>query len=563
MNRWRLAVALFLLVAVAVPLALPFVGLLHAPAAWRAWSEWGRILGLARNTVLLVAGTELLALPLGVAGAVLLYRTDLPLRRPLRFLAVLTLFVPLPLFASGWEAALGSGGWLPVAVWNRLAPNDPDLMPGGRLWKPWGQGLDAAVWIHAMGAIPWVIVLVGQGLCWVDRELEEDALTAAGPWRVLSRVTLRRSLAAVVAAALWVALQTATDVNVTDLMQVRTFAEEVYTQLVRPEPDATAPTTQAVVARAVAVSIPAVLLASALIVGAAMWWERRLPPLATLSRSPRPFRLGPARGPVLLVTLALVGVLAGVPLASLLWKAGAGGSPPHWSAAVAWDHVRSAVQVRSRLVLGNLAQALVTGAVTGLLGLVVCWLAVGCRAFRLGVLLLMAAAWATPGPVIGIGLKDTFLLLMDATRSGWVAQLLYYGPSPAPVCWAWLLRFFPCAVALLWPVVRLLPPELRDAARVDGATPLQELRHVVWPLCSVAWFRAAWAVAVLSLGELSASKLAETPGSSTFAHGIFDQMHYGVTNDVAAHCLVLLAFVAVGAGVVAGSGWLAGKKDEG
>ncbi|HJT77583.1 MAG TPA: hypothetical protein VJ739_10325, partial [Gemmataceae bacterium] len=339
MNRWRLAAAAFLLLAVAVPLALPYLDLLHSPVAWRAWAEWPRILQLARNTLLLVGGTLLLALPLGVAGAVLLYRTDLPGRKALRFLAVLTLFVPLPLFASGWEAALGSGGWLPVAVWNRLAPNDPDLLPGGRLWKPWGQGLDAAIWVHAMAAIPWVIVLVGQGLCWVDRELEEDALTAAGPWRVLSRVTLRRGLVAVVAAALWVALQTATDVTVTDVMQVRTFAEEVYTQMVRPEPDPTAPTTQAVVARAVAVSLPAVMLTGLLVVAAVQWWERRLPPLATLSAPPRPFRLGRARAPLLVLMLALLGVLAGVPLASLVWKTGLGGSPAHWDPAVAWSHL--------------------------------------------------------------------------------------------------------------------------------------------------------------------------------------------------------------------------------
>jgi ABC-type Fe3+ transport system permease subunit len=145
-----------------------------------------------------------------------------------------------------------------------------------------------------------------------------------------------------------------------------------------------------------------------------------------------------------------------------------------------------------------------------------------------------------------------------------VGILLYYGPSPVPVFWACLVRFFPFAVALLWPVVRLLPPELRDAARVDGAGPAQELRHVVWPLTCLAWARAAGAMAVLSLGEIGAGKLVETPGSTTFAHEIFNQMHYGVTNDVAAHCLVLLAAVAVGGALVAVCGRLSGRRrDEG
>jgi iron(III) transport system permease protein len=562
-NRWRLAVALLLAAVAAVPLALPFLDLLRYPGAWGAWAESGRLLHLGRNTVLLVGGTLLLALPAGVAGAVLLYRTDLPCRRLLRFVAVLTLFVPLPLFASGWEAALGSGGWLPLAAWNPLRQGDPDVTPGGGFWKPWGQGLEAAVWIHAMAAVPWVLVLVGQGLCWVERELEEDALTAAGPWRVLFRVTLPRSLAAVGAAALWVALQTATEVTVTDVMQVRTFAEEVYTQFVRPEPDPTAATAQAVVARAVAVSLPAVVLTWLLVVGAARSWERNLPPLTTLLTPPLRYRLGRARWPLLVLVLLAVGVLAGVPLVSLVWKAGLGGSPAHWTPAIASSHVASALRVRSRMVLDNLSLVLITGALTGLLGLVVCWLAIGCRWFRVGVLSLMAAAWALPGPVIGIGLKDTFLLLMALTGSGWVATLLYYGPSPVPVAWAWLVRYFPFAVALLWPVVRLLPPELRDAARVDGAGPVQEFRHIVWPLTGVPFVRAALAVAVLALGELGASKLTETPGSTTFAHEIFNQMHYGVTNDVAAHCLVLLAAVLAGGSIFAGCDWLMGRRGPG
>jgi iron(III) transport system permease protein len=545
-TRWRLAIAVVLLLVAAVPLALPFLDLLRYPDAWAAWAESGRLLLLGRNTLVLVSGTLLFSLPAGIVGAVLLYRPDLPWQPALRFLVVLTLFVPLPLFASGWEAALGSGGWLHVTLWTPRAPADPDLSPGGSLWRPWGRGMDAAIWIHAMAAIPWVIVLVGQGLCWVERELEEDALTVAGPWRVLTDVTLRRGLAAIGAAALWVALQTATEVTVTDVMQVRTFAEEVYTQMVAPQPDDGAATVQAVVARAVAVSLPSVLLLGGLILLAARSWERNLPPLTTLSAPPLRFRLGAARWPLFVAVLLAVGVLTGVPVVSLVWKAGLGGSPEHWALQTAASHLGKALRLRTWLVLMNLQLAVLTGALTAGLALLVCWLAVGSRWFLLGTLTLLAVAWALPGPVLGLGLKDTFALLLAGTHSDVLATLLYYGPSPVPLTWAWLVRFTPFAVALLWPVVRLLPPELRDAGRVDGATPAQELRYIVWPLSSGAYLRAAGAVAILSLGELAASKLVETPGSSTFAHQIFDQMHYGVTNDVAAHCLVLLMAVLLG-----------------
>ena len=57
---------------------------------------------------------------------------------------------------------------------------------------------------------------------------------------------------------------------------------------------------------------------------------------------------------------------------------------------------------------------------------------------------------------------------------------------------------------------------------------------------------AAVAVAVLSLGEVSAGKLVSTPGMPSFAETVWVQMHYGVTNNLAASCLLLLATVGAG-----------------
>ncbi len=181
-----------------------------------------------------------------------------------------------------------------------------------------------------------------------------------------------------------------------------------------------------------------------------------------------------------------------------------------------------------------------------------CWAALGSRWFRNSVLVLMALAWAMPGPLVGLGLKETILHLLDATHSFRpLAVALWYGPSLLPLLWVQTIRFFPYAVAVLWPVVRLTPPELRDAARVDGASPWRELRLVIWPMYAPAVLRAALAVAVLSLGEISAGKLVSTPGMPSFAEAVWTQMHYGVTNNLAAMCLLLLAAVGLGATLTA------------
>jgi iron(III) transport system permease protein len=520
-TRWRISVALVLALLVGVPLAWPLADLLADPSGWAGLGQGGRLLSLAGNTGLLVAGTLLLSLPAGVAAAVLLYRTDLPGRQALRRLVILTLFVPLPLFTTGWQSALAPAGW-----------------------APWGQGLFAAAWAHAAAGLPWVILLAGQGLLGVERDLEEDAWAAAPGWRVVLRVTLPRARAAVAAAAVWVGLQTATEITVTDVLQVRTFAEEVYTQFVAKD--------RAVLGRAVAVSLPGVALTALLLVALAGRWERRLRPGESAVAEPLLFPLGRLRLPLALLAAAAGACFAGPPLVGLVWHAGLAGEPTAWSPPALLSNLRLVARAEWRLLLHSVLVAAAAGVACAALGLVACWAALGAARFRTAVLVLMAVAWATPGPVIGFGLTrviDVALRLTGAPRP--LAVALWYGPSYVPVLWVDLIRFFPCAAALLWPALRLLPRDLRDAARVDGATPGQELRHVVWPLSAAAAGRAAVAVGVLSLGELSAGKLVSTPSAPTYAEVVFTQMHYGVTATLAAQCLLLLGLVAAGAAVLA------------
>ena len=113
-----------------------------------------------------------------------------------------------------------------------------------------------------------------------------------------------------------------------------------------------------------------------------------------------------------------------------------------------------------------------------------------------------------------------------------------------------IVRFLPVAMALLWPVVRLVPRELIESARLDGAGPVRELVWVGGPYVRVAALRAAVAVTILALGELSAGKLVSTPGAESYAEVVWAQLHYGVSGDLAARCLLLLAAALAGVAVL-------------
>ncbi len=452
MTRWRLGLAFLLLTAIGIPLAMPFLDLWRHPEGWQAWRETSRLASLAANTAYLVLGAVALSVPAGTIASILIYRTNLPGRGFFQFLTIVALFVPMPILVSAWQSALGAGGWLSVDIWIPAAASDPDVSPMGTMWKPWVQGHLAAVWIHFLAGLPWVILIVGIGLRWVERELEEEALLSVGPWRVLWHVTLPRCRTAIGAAGLWVAIQTATEISATDMMQVRTFAEEVYTQLVGGGPSA--------VAASLAVAVPSLIICGLIVAIAAGRLGRQLPPLENLNKPPLQFHLGMSRWPCFIGLALAVILIVGVPVASLIWKTGLSGAPAEWSLPTFERYLLRAVQSNGWIILRSLASAIAAGGMTALLALMACWLAVESPRFQFICLVILAAAWALPGPVVGFGLKDTIQWLLDRMDTSsllgdFTARALWYGPSPLPILWIYVIRFFPFALAMVWPVVIL------------------------------------------------------------------------------------------------------------
>jgi ABC-type Fe3+ transport system permease subunit len=318
----------------------------------------------------------------------------------------------------------------------------------------------------------------------------------------------------------------------------------------------------AALARSTAVAIPMVVLLGLLLLALLPRLEHRLPALRAGSNKVLVFSLGVWRWPCFVGMALAMGWLAGLPLWSLIWKLGLAGSPQSWQAPAAGRALISVLLVQGSMVAESLLYAAAAGAVTAFLALGCGWLALESRWFRLVLLTLVALAWALPAPVIGLGLKgaiqqsmmleDSLAARLDVSPPGVCAAILYQGPSPAPIIWACLIRFFPFALAILWPVLRLFPVEWREAAKLEGARPFQELSTLIWPVMRPAVLVTMLGVAILSLGEVSAGKLVETPGTKTFAHELFNQMHYGVTNHLAALALILLAVVAAGASGFAG-----------
>ncbi len=529
-----------------------------------------RPIGLAVESIRLVLATELLALPFGLTLAFLLFRTDVPGRLGLVGLLALAAFVPLPLHATAWLGAFGNAG-------------RAQALGAGPILVGW----TGAAFVHAAAALPWIVLLAGVGFRTVEPELEEAALLDMPGWKVALTVTLRRGVGAVAAAALAVAVLTAGDMTVTDLLQVRTYAEEAYLQYqLGNGPSA-----------AGAVALPPILALGGLVLlgirGLLRADPARLPSPAT---RPKLWRLGYWRWPMGIALWLIVGNAAALPLYSLVWRAGrvggiaAAGRAPHWSLSGLLGTLRFAWEEASE----PLAQSAAVAAVGASASIVLAWaLAWSCRrsgAWRGVVALGVAVALAAPGPVAGMALVYAYrdfptpavgivaalaLLAGLGLRSGpqrgaawmlgavalavawllpdsWGQTITTLGGHAVPEVYdsavalglAAVLRTFPYALLVLWPSVRTIPRELLDAAAVDGLGEWGQIRKVAFPGTRPA-IVAAWGVAfVLALGELPATNLVTPPGMLPLSVLIWSLLHTGVESHLAGVVLVMLVAVA-------------------
>jgi ABC-type Fe3+ transport system permease subunit len=193
--------------------------------------------------------------------------------------------------------------------------------------------------------------------------------------------------------------------------------------------------------------------------------------------------------------------------------------------------------------------ALVTVPLAWLLAMIACH-------GRVGRWLVAATAcllFALPGPVLGIGLT----LALGRPTAWWGSSSDSVGgqialwcrsvaDSPAVLVWLHTLRTLPFALAVIWPVLRLVNRSLVEAAAIDGAGAWSRFWHVDLPACRVAVLAAGLACAVLSIGELSGSVIVTPPGLQPLSVRIFSFAHFGLESHLAGICLVLLGVAAAG-----------------
>jgi iron(III) transport system permease protein len=404
--------------------------------------------------------------------------------------------------------------------------------------------------------VPWVILIVGAGLRAVESEIEEDAVTCATPLQVIWHITLRRAAPAIVMAGIWVAIVAAVEISVTDFFQVRTFAEEVYTQAALGTFGLIDPLAEQTAHPISAAGLWMGLLFSTLLALAAMVAANRM--VAQLTHAPHRttwiWHLESRRWPAAIVLWAIVLLVAALPLGNLLYKAGIlvtateTGHTRSWSVPKVAERVVAApVEFRGELWLSTRIGAAAASAALAI-ALALAWSMRLAKKTPHVRLIILALCLTIPGPLLGLATIHVLNRPPDSPMA-WMAAL--YDSNFAP----WLvqtIRALPLVTLILWPALATVPQAMLDAAAIEGARGSSQLFRIAlpqrWPAVAAAWL-VGFAIAV---GELAATVLVLPPQqSTTISVRVFQMLHYGVDDRLAAICLVMVAGIAMLTGIAA------------
>jgi len=493
---------------------------------WTEPEPFGRLLA---NTFALMLLVVLLGVPPGAAFAFALTARGVRGRRWLGTGVLASLFVPLPVWAVSWQILFGE--LLPPLA----------LEPGDVAWRPWKLGMLPAAWIHAVAAVPWVAGIVWLALQTSDPAVEDEARQTGGSRGYFRWVLLPRLVPGLTLAAAWVALQAGTEIAVTDAVTVRTFAEEVYTQMV---------VRSSGLGGAIAATAP-VWIGTIFALGllARLGLRRFGHSIQTVRFLP--IDRGRATLGATLFAWIPFALYLGLPVGALVWKTAGGGVLPAPSISEFGLRLEKVIRTEWSTLLDSLAAAALAGVFTAGLARIACALGFGSPRYRTGLLMACLLLVALPGPILGFALKQATVELVSTEQSVFrsldlhpdfppLRSLLYDQPSPLPGIWVAALRFFPLACAMLAVAMGRIPKSLIETAAVERRGALSRWRWVIVPLTARAFLITALATAALALGEVSAGKLAQPPARGVFILRLFDQMHYGAESTVAGLCLLQL-----------------------
>ncbi|MDO8691733.1 MAG: ABC transporter permease subunit [Dehalococcoidia bacterium] len=468
----------------------------------------GRSLPLLANSLVLAVTVAGIASVLGAGLALWIHNPSSTMRRLARRVYLVPLLLPPYLLALVWMTLVGR---------RQLIDQVIDLVIGpGRLSLS-SYGFWSASIVLALAFSPIVTFLVLLSLEAIEPELIEEASLLRPDWTVARKILFPLMAPGIMAGAGLVFVLALVEYGVPSVLQYNVYVMDIYASFSQDSDPL----------RAVAASMALLIPAVAVVAGSRLMLRRDI--LRGQSRRPLPIAISEwpvaARALVRLGVVASLAAVAGPVLVLVLRTSSLQVFLDAASGSAGEIALTFGVAVVSSTAAGFLAVAAAV------------WLGGNRRFGRMG-WLMCAVPLAFPAPLTGIA----SIYLWNQPWFDWG-----YG-TPFPLVMTHLARLLPFALFGAAVQVSRIDRLLLEAASLHNIGWWKRLWRVGLPLLAPA-ITVSWLIVfVLSLGELGASLMVAPPGQATLAIRIYNYMHYGATDVVAALSLVILVAAALAGG---------------
>ncbi len=496
-----------------------------------------RVLG---NSLLVAGLSTLLATTLGTGLAWLIARTDVPLKSFWRSALLVPYMIPPFIGAIAWTYLLGRAGYL-NKIWMALtASRDPLLIISG----PAG-----IIFVMTLFSFPIAYLVTLGPLEKMDPALEEAArMSGANPLQTLWAVSLPLSLPAIGSASLLIFLLQMANFGIPSVIglpdRYYVMTTQIYSLILNYSRENNLQ---------LAAALAMLLVLIALVGLQAQRWILRVERYAVVTgrtSQPQVVQLGRWKGIVvgILIILFVASVVA--PLTAILLNSllRALGLPLTWEnlSLRHYQAVLFGVPKVQRSIINSLklaaAAATAIAGLSVLIGYLVRRKVIGSRWLES----MVTMPYAIPGTVVALALILAFINPLPVVgwklyNTAWILLVAY------------LARFLNFGLRSVSAGLAQIDPELENAARLCGATPVATVRDVTLPLISSSAF-AGWFLAfVPSLAELTVSVLLASVGNETIGTAVFGLYEEGKVGMTAALSLLMTLLILI---IYGGIRWL-------
>lgn len=487
-----------------------------------------------KHTFVIVIGSTLLSVVLGVTAAWLMAYTDLSHKRLLHLLMLLCFVLPSYVLTLSWSSFMSPQGWMASLLqW---------FHPGAKPWSMYSVG--GIIFVMGIHHFPLVYLFTVNVLKKIPRDLEWAASTGgAGRWKTFVRITMPLALPGVTAGGLLVFLASLDNFGIPAFLgtpvNISVLSTLIYEEIIGFGPSA--------FGRGASLSVILGLIA---VVGTILQWfsVRRSKQAEALRADEEPrYALGKHRywvSPLLWGSLIFITIIPLVAMVSLSLKKSYGGKG---FGNLTLDNYRY-ILLDNPSTWKSIQNSLMLSFTTLIVCLVIGTLFAYFRVRRPSKINRLAElAISVPYTLPGIVFALSMILVWMEPIPGWNPGI--YGTTTILFI-AYVCRFLVLQIRAGVTAFTQVDASMEEAARISGAGVWRRWRKILLPMLLPGLLSGALLVFLTALTELTVSALLYSSGSQTIGVTIFGFEQAGNTLYSTALSSLIVFLIFTGAGLL-------------